>query len=171
MTCSLSTLGRVKGQPASWVIKALRHVSLKAVIYATEIAVPEVVLRPSVIELGPRSKSVLVYYTVLAVGLALMVLYLWWAITYASSDSLRPLLVADYLFFTASTLAISLSKKRSGRIALTILSGVSGGIEGYFDLLLHPESYSGLTLFLLGAFGVLLVLASISSLGELSKKK
>jgi hypothetical protein len=146
-------------------------VSLKAVIYATGIAVAELVLCSSVIELGPRSKSILVYYAVLAVGAALMVLYLSWAVTYADLESLRPFLVADYLFFTASTLAISLSKKRSGRIALTILSGVSGGIEGYFDLLLHPESYSGLTLFLLGAFGVLLVLASISSLGELYKKK
>ena len=145
--------------------------SLKAVIYATEIAVPEVVLRPSVIELGPRSKSVLVYYTVLAVGLVLMVLYLWWAVIHLDSELLGPFLVADYLFFTASTLAISLSKKRLGRIALTILSGVSGGFEGYLDLVLHPQSYSGLTLFLLGAFDVLLVLASISSLGELSKKK
>lgn len=111
------------------------------------------------------------YYVGFAVGLALIALYVWWVAESEILDLLHSLLLADYALFAASTLAISFSRKRAVRIGLTLLSAMFGGIEGYLDLVLFPQPYSGLILFLWAAFGILLTLASLSWLGELSKAK
>ncbi|RDE17096.1 MAG: hypothetical protein C4K47_00035 [Candidatus Thorarchaeota archaeon] len=123
------------------------------------------------IELVSKSKSILVYYTVFAVGLAMIALYVWWVADAGVIDLLYGLVLVDYALFVASTLAISFSRTRMARIALTLLSAVFGGIEGYLNLVLFPQPYSGLILFLWAAFGVLLTVASLSWLRELSRAK
>jgi hypothetical protein len=96
-------------------------------------------------------------------------LYVWWVAGAGALDSPHILLLGDYVLFIGATLAISFSRRRGVRIVLTLLSATFGGIEGYMDLALFPVSYSGLLLFLWAAFGVLLMLASVSWMAEMSR--
>jgi hypothetical protein len=124
-----------------------------------------------VIELVRKSKSILIYYAVFGVGLALIAVYVWWVAEAGITDFAHLLLLADFVLFAASTLAISFSRRRAARIVLTLLSAAFGGIEGYLDLVMFPQPYGGLILFLWGAFGILLTLASLSWLVEISRPR
>lgn len=119
----------------------------------------------------PKSKSIVIYYTVFAVGLALVAMYVWCIAESGISDFTHSLLLISYALFAASTLAISFSRNRITRMLLTVLSAAFGGIEGYLNLILFSQPYSGLLLFLWGAFGILLTLASLSWLVELSRRR
>lgn len=121
--------------------------------------------RPQVIRLAPKTKIVLVYYSVLAVGLGLILVYMLWTMSSVAEPSLRPLLLLDCSLFVLATVAVAYARTRPKRMALTFISGILGGIQGYLDVTLYAGYLGGLV-FLWIAFGVLLVLASVGWLNE-----
>lgn len=121
--------------------------------------------RPQVIRLAPKTKIVLVYYSVLAIGLALILLYMLWTMSSVAEPFLRPLLLVDCSLFVLATAAVAYAGTRPRRMALTFISGILGGIQGYLDVTLYAGYLGGLV-FLWIAFGVLLVVASVGWLNE-----
>lgn len=115
--------------------------------------------------MAPKTKIVLVYYSVLAIGLALILLYMLWTMSSVAEPFLRPLLLVDCSFFVLATAAVAYARTRPRRMALTFISGILGGIQGYLDVTLYAGYLGGLV-FLWIAFGVLLVVASVGWLNE-----
>ena len=115
--------------------------------------------------MAPKTKIVLVYYSVLAIGLGLILLYMLWTMSSVTEPFLRPLLLVDCSFFVLATAAVAYARTRPRRMALTFISGILGGIQGYLDVSLYAGYLGGLA-FLWIAFGVLLVVASVGWLNE-----
>ena len=78
-----------------------------------------------------KSKSILVYCIVFAVGIAMIVLYVWWVTKASMIDPFYRFLLVDYALLAASTLAISFSRSMAVQIVLTLPSAVFGEIEGH----------------------------------------
>jgi len=115
--------------------------------------------------LAPKTKIVLVYYSVLAIGLGLILVYVLWTMSPVAEPFLRPLLLVDCILFVLATAAVAYARTRPRRMALTFISAILGGIQGYLDVSLFPGYLGGIA-FLWIAFAVLLVTASVGWLLE-----
>jgi hypothetical protein len=113
----------------------------------------------------------LVYCAVFAVGAGFAGTYLWRTIILGAPDLPHQILLVSCAIFVLAAVAAPLIKTRPKRVLLTILSAVFGGIQGYLDLALFPLAYDGFLLFFWLGLGVLLMVASVSWVSDLSRTK
>ncbi len=119
-----------------------------------------------VIQLTVGEEGTFFYYLGLLVGMGLIGAYLWVVLTTITSGALfNYVLFIDGLLLVVSTFGLAFAATRSGRIGLTMISGVLGGIHGYLDIVLFPPIV-GIVMFAWIAFGLLLSFATLSWLHE-----
>ncbi|TFG33624.1 hypothetical protein EU527_07395 [Candidatus Thorarchaeota archaeon] len=112
-------------------------------------------------------RGTLFYYLVLLIGMGLIGAYFWLIVTADITD--RMVKMAFFLTgfcLVLSTFALAGATKRVSRIAFTTISGLSGGIHGYLDIVLFQEGLWGALLFGWIAFGLLLAYAALAWIPE-----
>jgi len=93
--------------------------------------------------------------------------YFWLILTAIIPDTfIRFTFFLTGLILVISTFALAGAKKRPPRIAFTTISGLSGGVHGYLDIVLFQEGLWGALLFSWMAFGLLLSFAALAWLPE-----
>jgi hypothetical protein len=88
-------------------------------------------------------RGTIFYYLGLLLGMAMLGIYFWIILT----ANVANLLVYIIFLFTGivatlTTMGLAAAKTRSGRMGLTTLSGLIGGVHAYLDIVLYPiETY------------------------------
>ncbi len=119
-----------------------------------------------VVQLTVSEEGAFFYYLVLLIGAGLLGAYFWVVLM-----SITPGAVFNYILFVSglllvsSTYGLALAASRPGRVMLTVLSGLIGGVHGYLDLALFTD-LMGIVMFAWVAFGLLLSFAALSWLRE-----
>jgi len=116
--------------------------------------------------LSYKEEGTFFYYLALLIGMALIGAYLWIILTVAPiNPSYQYFIFLSGLLLVASTLGIAYANTRSGRIGLTMLSGIFAGVHGYLDVTQYTD-LAGILLFAWLGFGLLLAYAAFSWLRE-----
>ncbi len=108
------------------------------------------------------------YYLALVIGMALLGAYFWYIIT-------TPIVVVSILFYwilifsgillAASAFGFVSANTRSSRVALTMLTGILGGVHGFLIFSMY-DIIMGIILFAWMAFGLLVAFAAFNWLYE-----
>ncbi|TFG32734.1 hypothetical protein EU527_09385 [Candidatus Thorarchaeota archaeon] len=107
------------------------------------------------------------YYLVLFIGMGLIGTYFWLIVSSDIPDrTIKTLLFLSGFSLVLSTFALAGMTKRRSRIIFTIISGLSGGIHGYLDIIIFQENLWGALLFGWISFGLLLAFAALAWLPE-----
>ena len=107
------------------------------------------------------------YYLVLLIGMGLLGAYFWLLLTANISDLIiKASFFLSGIILVFSTFALAGAKKRSFRIIFTTISGLSGGIHGFLDIVLFQEGLWGALLFAWIAFALMLSYAALAWLPE-----
>ncbi|MBN2229133.1 MAG: hypothetical protein JW779_06025 [Candidatus Thorarchaeota archaeon] len=107
------------------------------------------------------------YYLVLLIGMGLLGVYFWIILTATISDiAIKLVLFLSGIVTVCSTFALARTKSRPGRVSLTTLSGIIGGVHGFLIITLFPEGLMGALLFFWMACGLLLAFAALAWLPE-----
>ncbi|MFQ5832660.1 MAG: hypothetical protein ACE5H4_08165 [Candidatus Thorarchaeota archaeon] len=113
-----------------------------------------------------KEEGTFFYYLALLIGMTLIGSYLWIILTVAPIDpSYQYVIFMSGVLLVVSTLGIAYANTRSGRIGLTMLSGIFAGVHGYLDITQYTD-LAGILLFAWLAFGLLLAYAAFSWLRE-----
>jgi hypothetical protein len=92
--------------------------------------------------------------------------YLWLILNASIANLLfHAILVMSGIFLVAAALGFATANTRSSRVALTMLSGIVGGIHAYL-IFVSFDLISAIVLFAWVAFGALLAFATLSWLQE-----
>ncbi len=93
--------------------------------------------------------------------------YFWIILTAAIVDAMiKVTFFLTGFFLVLSTFALAGAKRRGPRVIFTAISGLTGGIHGYLDIVSFREGFWGALMFSWLAFGLLLSFAALAWLPE-----
>lgn len=116
-----------------------------------------------VIDLSHREERSVFLYVGLFVGMGFLGAYFLVLLMSPIADTLmRMAFFITGILLVISTLTLAYTKTKTGRISLTMTSGIFGGIHGYLDLALYVEGFMGIVMFAWVALGLLLTFACFS---------
>jgi hypothetical protein len=121
-----------------------------------------------VIHLVRGEEGTFFYYLALLIGMALVGAYFWYLMTstiVVVSILFYWILVLGGLLLVGTAFGFASAKTRSSRVALTMLTGILGGIHGYLIFTMY-DLIMGIILFAWMAFGLLIAFAAFAWLHE-----
>ncbi|MGQ4911547.1 MAG: hypothetical protein ACP6KW_05200 [Candidatus Thorarchaeota archaeon] len=105
------------------------------------------------------------YHLVLLIGMAFIGVYFWIILTAQIANQLIHLIfILTGFIATVSTMGLAKAHSRSGRLGLTMLSGLVGGVHGHLDITLYPMDtwgFMGTILFFWWLLGLMLAFAAL----------
>ena len=106
------------------------------------------------------------YYAGLLLGMTLVGSYLWLILNTVITNMLfHAILFFTGIFLVIAALGFATARTRSSRVALTMLTGIVGGVHAFL-IFVSYDLISGIVLFAWVAFGTLLAFAALSWLQE-----
>ena len=108
------------------------------------------------------------YYLALLIGMALLGAYFWTLMNtpvMVVSVIFHWILVMGGIFLVVSAFGFASAKTRSGRVGLTMLTGILAGIHAYLIFMMF-DVIMGIVLFAWMAFGLLIAFAAFNWLYE-----
>lgn len=113
-----------------------------------------------------KEEGTFFYYLALLIGMVLVGSYLWLIFTTLPTNfTAHFILFMTGVLLVITTLGFSYAETRSGRLGLTMATGILAGVHGFLELVYFPL-LEGIILFAWFAFGLLLSLAAYSWLKE-----
>ncbi len=120
------------------------------------------------IHLARGEEGTFFYYLALLIGMALVGAYFWYIMNttvLVVSILFRLILVLGGLLLVATAFGFAAAKTRSSRVALTMMTGILGGIHAYLIFTMY-DLIMGIILFAWMAFGLLIAFAAFNWLYE-----
>ena len=107
------------------------------------------------------------YYQALLFGTGFIGVYFWIILITPMADAMiKVIFFISGLVVAGSVYALARAETRSSRTSLTIISGLVGGAHCYMDIILFPDWFFGMFLFIWFFLGMLLSAAALHWLPE-----